>query len=133
MLAAFLALDTKGNVTSEELSAYAWQMRSFSPDGRDKVDVSSHRFFLSINATQIGGKICNGFVGNVQYVNPSTIKGQQVFFTDMGCGGQGSLIMSIEKALQDGLGNGMAMSENGNTLTLRDMVTNATFTYGKPQ
>jgi hypothetical protein len=40
--------------------------------------------------------------------------------------------MEAEAAFQGGLRNGMMLSEENNTLTLKDMLTNATFVYGKP-
>ncbi|AIF84351.1 META domain protein [Candidatus Nitrososphaera evergladensis SR1] len=123
------------NATNEELTAYAWQMRSFSLDGHDIIDVRDYEIALSVNRTQIDGRICNGFGGSVQYVNSSTIKGQQIAFTTALCTAptRGPIMMEVEDAFKNGLNNGMTISKEGDTLVLKDVVTNSTFTYGKPQ
>jgi heat shock protein HslJ len=91
-------------------------------------------YVLHIDRAQISGKICNGFAGEIQYQNASTIRGSAVAFTEMWCDSTqgGPDIMEVEKLFQDGLIHGMAVSESGDTLVLRDVETGAAFVYAKP-
>ena len=38
-------------------------------------------------------------------------------------------IMEVESAFQDGMTNGLAVSEDGDTLVLKDIVTHSMFVY----
>jgi heat shock protein HslJ len=105
-------------------------MRSFSPDGHDSRNVLDDEFNLHINGTKIQGEICNGFGGDIEYIDSSTFRGRQIFYTTSLCIGQdGPSIMEVESAFQDGMTNGLAVSEDGDTLVLRDIVTDSTFVY----
>ncbi|MGI0020520.1 MAG: hypothetical protein ACREAY_08615 [Nitrososphaera sp.] len=78
------------------------------------MDVWNHGFALHVNGTKIDGRICNGFGGSVQYVDPSTIRTHQIFSTVSLCGtltGEGPSIMATERAFHEGLENGLAISE----------------------
>lgn len=112
----------------------SWRMYSFSPDGRNTTDVWMKGYWLRINGTQIDGQICNGYGGSIRYVDSSTIQGDQIFSTSALCGtlsGEESSIMEIERVFYEGLKNGISLSEQGNSLVLRDSLTNATFVYVK--
>jgi heat shock protein HslJ len=138
VIALFLlpTLNTTGNAaTLPEPLADSWRMYSFTPDGRDPVDVWKHGFALHVNETKIGAWICNEFGGSVQYVDSSTIRTHQIFTTTSLCVpriGEGLSIMATEHAFHQGLENGLKIFEKEDTLVLRDHLTNATFVYGKP-
>lgn len=105
-------------------------MRSFSPEGHGLRDVPENEFNLHINGTKIQGEICNGFGGDIEYIDSSTFRGRQIFYTTSLCVGQdGPSIMEVESTFQDGMTNGLAVSEDGDTLVLRDIVTDSTFVY----
>ena len=113
-------------ITAPEEASGVWTMRSISYAGRSGLPILNSAFTLSINGTDIQGEICNGFAGEIEYVDTSTIKGRRIFFTAMGCAEH---IMETEDAFKDGLTNGMSISESESRLMLRDVVTNTTFTY----
>lgn len=114
----------------EETPDGEWMMRSFSQNDQDPVDVRDNAFTMNINGTDIQGRICNGFGGDIEYISASTIKGRQVLFTEMLCTGpDGQLKMDVEGVFQDGLTNGMSISQSSNALTLRDVITGTTFIY----
>ena len=112
----------------------SWRMYSFSSDGRDIMDIWNKGYWLRINGTQIDGQICNGYGGSIRYIDSSTIHADQIFSTSALCGtltGEESLIMEMERVFHEGLKNGILLSEQGNSLVLRDSLTNATFVYVK--
>lgn len=130
---SFLLLNVMTNATPDRMiPAGSHTMILYSPDGQETVRVLSYKFYLNMNGTKIEGRICNGFAGEVQYVNSSVMRGSEVLFTSMLCGGlAGPQIMEVENAFQEGLKNGMILYEKGEVLTLQDMRTNSTFVYGK--
>jgi heat shock protein HslJ len=128
------ATPIQGNFTDNDASPNLWRMRTIAINGtRHPEFVWENNYTLHINATHISGKICNGFGGDVQYLDNSTIRGN-VFVTRMLCGitpGGGSDIMEVEELFLDGLVHGMTISERNDKLELRDIVTNTTFIYSK--
>lgn len=112
----------------------SWQMRAVSASGGAPTSVWENGYMLHIDRTQISGRICNGFVGEIQYQNASAIRGSAVAFTEIWCGStlRGPDVMEVEKLFQDGLIHGMAVSESGDTLVLRDVETGAAFVYARP-
>lgn len=121
-------------VTDYDAPSDSWRMRTIAINGTGNPEfVWENKYMLHINATHIGGKICNGFGGDVQYLDNSTIRGH-VFVTQMLCGttpGGGPDIMEVEELFLDGLVHGMTVSERNGMLELRDIVTNTTFMYSK--
>lgn len=111
--------------SNEEIPEDAWVMRQISYP-LNPFPLLNNAFTLSINGTDIQGKICNGFAGEIEYVDENTIKNKRIFFTQMRCAEN---IMEVESAFQNGLTNGMSISESESRLVLRDVVTNTTFTY----
>lgn len=131
-LALFLIMYMATGIALLDVPEDSWIMTTFSPDGQDDIRVQNQGFYLSINSTKIIGRICNGFAGDIQYLNSSAVIGEQVAFTLMLCGGQhGPLKMQVESAFQEGLLKGMTIHEREDTLTLQDIRTNATFTFVK--
>jgi heat shock protein HslJ len=120
---------------NDVVPADSWRMRTVSINGTgDPASVWENNYTLSINATHISGKICNGFAGDIQHLDNSTIRGQNVFATEMLCvatPGGGPDIMKVEELFLDGLVHGMKISESDDILELRDIMTNTTFIYSK--
>lgn len=132
-LLSFLPTEmTDGTSYALEQPKDSWRMYSFSPDGRDTIDVWNEGYWLLINGTQVDGHICNGYGGGIRYIDSSTIQADQIFSTSALCGtltGEESSIMEIERMFHEGLKNGISLSGQGNSLVLRDSLTNATFVY----
>lgn len=110
-----------------------WQMKAVMVNGGAPASVWESGYLLHIDKTKITGRICNTFGGEIQYQNASTIRGSAVAFTEMWCGStlQGPDIMKVERMFQDGLAHGMAVSESGDTLVLRDVETGTAFVYAR--
>jgi len=82
----FLVMNTTtGTAPTEEVPEGSWTMTAFSPEGQHTTNVLNQGFYLSINATKIDVRICNGFGGDIQYIDSATIRGNGIFFTTALC------------------------------------------------